>query len=171
MLVGIADNVGDSVTHLARSAKWMNVVAAGRNAALSAQDAVDALGDAHSQPLHRARQFGLVLDFDDQMKVRRLNRKLHDAPKTRVRSANLGHDGAREDLFSHAGESAREARGDMHRMATDKWRSSDVRRARVRRSLSAGTRSGTASLSSGRQSEGQLPHCAFESSTHCCHYE
>ena len=140
MLIGIADNVGDSVAHLARSAKRMDVIAAGRHAALSAQDAVDAFGHAHSQSLHRARQFGLVLDFDDQMKMRRLNRKLHDAPKPRIRSTNLGHNGAREDLFAHAGESPREARGDMHRMATGKWCSSHVRRARVRRLFLAGTR-------------------------------
>ena len=167
MLVGIADNVGDSMTHLARGAKRMNVVPTGRHVAFSAQDAVHALGHAHALSLHRARQFGLVLDFDDQMNVRRLNRKLHDAPKTRIRAANLGHDGAREDLFPHAGKSAREARGDVHRMATNEPLSSHVRRARARRLLSAGTRPGAAPLSSRRQSEAQLLHGDFESSAHC----
>ena len=65
--------------------------------------------------------------------MRRLNRKVHDAPKTRVGAAKMDHDGAREGLFSHAGEGARKAGGDVHRMAINESFSSHMWRARARR--------------------------------------
>ena len=83
----------------------------------SAQNSVDAPGNTHPQPLHRAAKFPFVLSLDDKVKVGRLNRKVHDTPKSLAGAAYLGHHGAREHLTSHAGEPPLETDRNVHRDA------------------------------------------------------
>ena len=102
MFLGIAHNVRNRIANFAWGAERMRVVPASDYGPLSAQNSVDALGNTHTQPLHRATEFPFVLRLDDKVKVGRLNRKMHDTPKSLTGAAYLGHHGAREDLASHA---------------------------------------------------------------------
>ena len=114
MFLSIAHNVRDRIANFAWGTERMRMVPASNHGALSAQNSVDALGNTHAQPLHRAAQFPFVLCLDDKVKVGRLNRKVHDTPKSRAGAAYLGHHGAREHLASHAGEPPLETDSNMH---------------------------------------------------------
>ena len=117
MFLRIAHHIRDRIANFAWGAERMRMVPACNHGTVSAQDSVDALGNAHPEPLHRATEFPFVLHLDHKVKVGRLNRKVHDTPKSLAGAAYLGHHGAREDLTSHAGEPPLEADRNVHRDA------------------------------------------------------
>jgi hypothetical protein len=70
----VEQHVDESAFDLERSAKRARVIALAENAATSAVNAIDGLGDANCEALNPARQRAAVIGFDDQMYVVALHR-------------------------------------------------------------------------------------------------
>lgn len=79
MTAKVVDDVGTGVADLAWGIEDAQVIALGEDGAIAAKEAVEAPGDADTEPLHNAGELLRAVGFDDEVEVTALDGPVDDA--------------------------------------------------------------------------------------------
>jgi len=128
----ILQNIKQRSPDLERCAKRARVVPIGKDRSAATDASIQATGQAHREPLHRARKRALSVCLYDEMQMVRLDRKLHESrPEALFCRAERRKHERSECSLPKAWKPSADLHRHVQRKASLEFRTTDMRHARL----------------------------------------
>jgi hypothetical protein len=131
MLGPVLENIEQRSAGLARRFQLMRVIAVREDGSTRAKRTMNRVNHPNRKTLHASRECELIIGFDNQVKMVRLNREVHHAKVGLLaRGDRAPHRVEQEPITAQAGKPLADALGHMHRMPCEMPLAPAVRHSR-----------------------------------------